>query len=263
MSTFTSTVEFNPAKKALGQNFLHDKQIIARIVAALSPQKGEMVIEVGPGRGALTDLLLESGCDLHVIEFDYALAEYWQSRAESCDNLTVHQGNVLKVDFAQIMQGKPAKVIGNLPYNISSQILINLLAVENVVDIVAMLQLEMVDRIVAVPNNKTYGRLSVMLQQYYDCDKLFKVPSGAFTPVPKVDSAIIRLTPHHSDDSKLVDRERFEEIVKMAFSMRRKTLRNNLKKMLNVQQMEAVGIDSTLRAENLSVEDFERLSQVK
>jgi 16S rRNA (adenine1518-N6/adenine1519-N6)-dimethyltransferase len=256
------SADFNPAKKALGQNFLHDQQIIARIVASLSPKKGEKIIEIGPGRGALTELLLESGCDLHVIEFDYALADYWQSRAEDIDNLTVHRGNVLKVDFDEIIQGQPTKVIGNLPYNISSQILINLLHVKNVVDIVAMLQLEMVARIVSGPNNKVYGRLSVMLQQHYDCDKLFKVPSGAFTPAPKVDSAIIRLTPHQNELATPVNSERFAEVVKAAFAMRRKTLRNNLKKLINIEQMESVGIDPKLRAENLSVEDFVRLSQV-
>ncbi|MGH1428039.1 MAG: 16S rRNA (adenine(1518)-N(6)/adenine(1519)-N(6))-dimethyltransferase RsmA [Arenicella sp.] len=253
--------DFQPAKKALGQNFLHDQQVIQRIVASLSPRPGETVIEIGPGRGALTDLLLDSGCNLHVIEFDYALADYWQSRAEQCDNLTVHQGNVLKVDLNAIASGRPIKVIGNLPYNISSQILISLLSVEGIVDSVVMLQLEMVERIVAEPNNKTYGRLSVMLQQHFYCDKIFKVPSGAFTPAPKVDSAMLRLTPKKPQDV-LQDTDRFAEIVKAAFAQRRKTLRNNLKKLITAEQMQTVGINPTLRAENLSVEDFVRLSQL-
>ncbi len=253
--------DFQPAKKALGQNFLHDQQVIQRIVASLSPRPGETVIEIGPGRGALTDLLLDSGCNLHVIEFDYALADYWQSRAEQCDNLTVHQGNVLKVDLNAIASGRPIKVIGNLPYNISSQILISLLSVEGIVDSVVMLQLEMVERIVAEPNNKTYGRLSVMLQQHFYCDKIFKVPSGAFTPAPKVDSAMLRLTPKKPQDV-LQDTDRFAEIVKAAFAQRRKTLRNNLKKLITAEQMQTAGINPTLRAENLSVEDFVRLSQL-
>ena len=262
MSKRLSSAEFSPAKKALGQNFLHDQQIIQRIVASLNPQKDEKVIEIGPGRGALTELLLQSGCDLHVIEFDYALADYWSQRADECQNLTVHRANVLAVDFDDIIHNSQTKVIGNLPYNISSQILINLLSVDNVADIVAMLQLEMVDRIIAEPNNKTYGRLSVMLQQHYKCEKLFKVPSGAFQPAPKVDSAIIRLTPHHSAQLQLRDSERFAEIVKAAFSMRRKTLRNTLKKVIDSEQFITVGIDPKLRAENLSVEDFVRLANV-
>lgn len=254
--------EFQPAKKALGQNFLHDQQVIERIVASISPKKGDTIIEVGPGRGALTDLLLASGCHLHVIEYDYALADYWQSRADQIENLTVHQANVLKVDFNTLSKGVPTKVIGNLPYNISSQILINLLNANDVLDCVVMLQLEMVDRIVAEPNNKTYGRLSVMLQQHFYCDKLFKVPSGAFNPAPKIDSAILRLTPK-GPNNQLDNPTRFAEIVKASFAQRRKTLRNNLKKIISAEQIEGAGINPGLRAENLSVDDFIRLASIE
>ena len=253
--------QFQPAKKALGQNFLHDQQVIERIVAAISPQPGDIVIEIGPGRGALTKLLLASACDLHVIEYDYALADYWQQQAEQRDNLTVHQANVLKVDFNTIAPDQSIKVIGNLPYNISSQILINLLTANKLKDAVVMLQLEMVDRIVASPNNKTYGRLSVMLQQHFYCDKLFKVPSGAFQPAPKVDSAMLRLTPRGSKNG-IKDSERFAEIVKAAFSQRRKTLRNNLKKIITTEQFQKININPSLRAENLSVEDFIKLANI-
>ena len=253
--------QFQPAKKALGQNFLHDQQVIERIVAAISPQPGDIVIEIGPGRGALTKLLLASACDLHVIEYDYALADYWQQQAEQRDNLTVHQANVLKVDFNTIAPDQSIKVIGNLPYNISSQILINLLTANKLKDAVVMLQLEMVDRIVASPNNKTYGRLSVMLQQHFYCDKLFKVPSGAFQPAPKVDSAMLRLTPRGSKNG-IEDSERFAEIVKAAFSQRRKTLRNNLKKIITTEQFQKININPSLRAENLSVEDFIKLANI-
>ena len=253
--------QFQPAKKALGQNFLHDQQVIERIVAAISPQPEDIIIEVGPGRGALTELLLASACDLHVVEYDYALADYWQQQAEQRDNLTVHQANVLKVDFNTIAPDQSIKVIGNLPYNISSQILINLLTANKLKDAVVMLQLEMVDRIVASPNNKTYGRLSVMLQQHFYCDKLFKVPSGAFHPAPKVDSAILRLTPRLIE-SQLEDVEKFAQIVKAAFAQRRKTLRNNLKKIITTEQIQEVNIDPGLRAENLSVEDFIKLANI-
>ena len=253
--------DFQPAKKALGQNFLHDQQVIERIVAAISPKPDDIVIEIGPGRGALTNLLLASACHLHVIEYDYALADYWQLESERRDNLTVHQGNVLKMDFNSIVPQKTIKVIGNLPYNISSQILINLLTATHLKDSVVMLQLEMVDRIVAKPNNKTYGRLSVMLQQYFYCEKLFKVSSGAFHPAPKVDSAILRLTPKNKKN-KLENPENFALIVKASFAQRRKTLRNNLKKILTSEQIQSVDIDPNLRAENLCVDDFLRLSSI-
>ena len=253
--------QFRPAKKALGQNFLHDQQIIQRIVDSIAVDEKDTVIEIGPGRGALTELLIQSGCDLQVIEYDYALAEYWQTQTEQFNNLTVHQANVLKVDLNDISDHQTIKIIGNLPYNISSQILINLLQTQHVKTCVVMLQLEMVDRIIAEPNNKSYGRLSVMLQQHFDCEKLFKVPSGAFNPAPKVDSAILQLTPKSSSIT-LENPQRFAKIVKAAFSQRRKTLRNNLKKILSAEKISQVGIDPRLRAENLSVFDFEKLSNI-
>ena len=254
--------QFQPAKKSLGQNFLHDQQVIERIVTAISPQPDDIIIEIGPGRGALTEHLLDSACNLHVIEYDFALVEYWQQQAQQRKNLTVHQANVLKVDFNTLVPDQPIKVVGNLPYNISSQILINLLTANKLKDAVVMLQLEMVDRIVASPNNKTYGRLSVMLQQRFFCDKLFKVANGAFQPAPKVDSAILRLTPRPLE-SQLEDPEKFAQVVKAAFAQRRKTLRNNLKKMITAEQIQEVNIDPNLRAENLSVEDFIKLATIE
>lgn len=254
---------FKPAKKALGQNFLHDQNVIQRIVDSFGPKAADKVVEIGPGRGALTELLLTSGCELHLIEFDYALAEYWQNKNEQYPQLTVHQQNVLKVDFTALAAGDTLRVIGNLPYNISSQILINLLSsATHVSDIVAMLQLEMVDRICAQPNNKQYGRLSVMLQQRFDCEKLFKVPSGAFNPAPKVDSAIMQLTPHQRVEYHVDDSQRFAEVVKASFAQRRKTLNNNLKKLIPTSAIESIGIDPKLRAENLSVQQFVELSKL-
>lgn len=253
--------DFKPAKKALGQNFLHDQNIIQRIVSSFNPKPDDVVVEIGPGRGALTDLLLASGCQLHLIEFDYALAEHWQSKTAEHPQLTVHQGNVLDVDFLALANGKALRVIGNLPYNISSQILINLLGSSEVVtDIVAMLQLEMVDRICAEPNNKTYGRLSVMLQQRFDCEKLFKVPSGAFNPAPKVDSAIVQLTPHSREELLVNDVHYFAKVVKAGFAQRRKTIRNNLKGLVSVEQLTKLGLDPASRAENLSVQDYAKIT---
>jgi len=262
MNSFKST-EFKPAKKALGQNFLHDQNIIQRIVSSFNPKPDDVVVEIGPGRGALTDLLLQSGCQLHLIEFDYSLAEYWQNKTAEYPQLTVHQGNVLDVNFHELAHGNSLRVIGNLPYNISSQILINLLESHEVVnDIVAMLQLEMVDRICAGPNNKIYGRLSVMLQQRFDCEKLFKVPSGAFNPAPKVDSAIVQLVPHSRAGFAVTDSKHFAKVVKAAFAQRRKTIRNNLKGLISAEQIIEFGLDPASRAENLSIQDFVKLANL-
>lgn len=253
--------DFAPAKKALGQNFLHDQNIIAKIVQAFDPRPDQTVVEIGPGRGALTDHLIESGASLHLIEFDYALADYWQSRAEQSADLTVHRQDALKFDFAALAEGQKINVIGNLPYNISSQILLRLqAAAQHLTQVVAMLQLEMADRVVAVPNNKQYGRLTVMLQQRFRAEKLFKVPSGAFQPAPKVESAIIRLRPREDDDLQVKDQRYFAELVQAAFAQRRKTLRNTLKKHASAEQLQELDIDPTARAENLTVADFVRLA---
>lgn len=255
---------FSPAKKALGQNFLHDKQIINRIVSAFNPKNDDAVVEIGPGRGALTEFLIGQSKVLHLIEYDHALAAHWQQVAESQPGMVVHNQNVLKVEFAELLKqaqevtdASKLRIIGNLPYNISSQILIGLLDEITVVsDIVAMLQLEMVERICASPHNKQYGRLTVMLQQAFECRKLFKVPSGAFTPAPRVESAIVQLVPKSSNENTVSDRVIFAEVVKTSFSQRRKTLHNNLKKIINIEMYEPLGIDPKLRPENITVEQY-------
>ncbi len=257
-------VEFNPAKKALGQNFLHDQNIIQKILDAFAAQADDTVVEIGPGRGALTEGLLLSQARLHLIEFDYSLADYWQSRTEQHATLTVHRGNALKFDYSGLSDGQKLRVIGNLPYNISSQILIRLLNnIDCISDIVAMLQLEMVERIVAGPDNKQYGRLSVILQQSFKAEKLFKVPSGAFHPAPKVESAIVRLMPHNDPELQVNDQKYFSLVVQSAFAQRRKTLRNTLKRIASAQQLESLGIDPGARAENLRVVDFVRLANAR
>ncbi len=259
-----SKTDFSPAKKALGQNFLHDQQIIQKIIAALNPKVGDLVVEIGPGRGALTEHLIKSGCDLNLIEYDHALADYWRERSENLESLSVRNENVLKTDFDSFLAGddrEQLRVIGNLPYNISSQILISLLNhLDKISDIVAMLQLEMVDRICAQPDTKTYGRLTVMLQQAFRCEKLFKVPGGAFTPAPKVESAIIRLTPIEDEELTLVDQTVFADIVKQAFAQRRKTLNNNLKKIVPAELFVELDIDPKLRPENIRVKEYVRLA---
>lgn len=252
---------FLPARKGLGQNFLHDQRVIENIVAGLNPKIGDTVVEIGPGRGALTKLLLERECDLHLIEFDRDLALYWRDKAASVANLTLHEIDVLKFDFNDFLGISPIRVIGNLPYNISSPVLFRLLqAKKRITDMVLMFQKEVVDRMVAQPGTKQFGRLSVMLQQACKCERILQVPAGAFSPPPKVKSAVVRMVPHEVSDFSLLDEEVFGLLVKQVFSMRRKTLRNSLKEWLDAEDYETLGIDSGNRPERLTVGQFVALA---
>ena len=232
--------------------------------------KNDTVIEIGPGRGALTELIIAQAAHTHLIEFDRDLVEFWQNRAQGLDSLTVHGEDVLRFDLGEIIGSKQTdqsqgklKIIGNLPYNISSPVLFHLMHYADQIDSqVVMLQKEVVERMASGPGSKQYGRLSVMLQQLYSIENLFKVPPTAFFPPPKVDSAIARLTPlsqvKHPVDSQLD----FEKLVKQAFSMRRKTLRNTLKGLLDAEQIASLNIDPGARAETLSVEHFAALTNL-
>lgn len=257
MSTFASP------RKSLGQNFLQDPNIINKIVASLGIHKDDTVVEIGPGRGALTDLIIPQAGHTHLIEFDRDLVDYWQQRADSSNSLSVHGVDVMRFDLDQIIRTSSSKikVIGNLPYNISSPVLFYLMHyAEHIQHQVVMLQKEVVERMASGPGSKQYGRLSVMLQQRYHIENLFKVPPTAFFPAPKVDSAIARLTPLTTIPFPVSDQADFEKIVKQAFSMRRKTLRNNLKGSINSAQIESLGIDPGTRSETLPVADFAALS---
>lgn len=253
--------EFASPRKSLGQNFLQDQNIIGKIVSSLSVQPHDVVVEIGPGRGALTELLLPLAAHLHLVEFDRDLVEYWQARNNP--RLTVHGVDVLKFDFNELLNqvaGK-IKVIGNLPYNISSPVLFRLMPyADRIESQIVMLQKEVVERMASGPGSKQYGRLSVMLQQRYHIESLFNVPPTAFFPPPKVDSAIARLTPLAEIAHPVSNHQDFEALVKQAFSMRRKTLRNNLKPMLSADQIEALEIDPSARSETLSVGQFARLA---
>ena len=256
---------FSAPKKALGQNFLQDANIIEKIVAALGVKAGEAVIEIGPGRGALTELLIPKVDELHLIEFDHELVDYWTTRSLVSDSLFVHGVDVLKFDFNQLQPLKKSKfkIIGNLPYNISSPVLFHLMRFIDLIECqVVMLQKEVVQRMSAKPGGKDYGRLSVMLQQRYDIEYLFKVPPGAFFPPPKVDSAIARLTPLNPVLHPVHNNKLFESVVKTAFSQRRKTLRNTLKGVASSEQMESCNIDPSARAETISVEQFTKLTNL-
>lgn len=240
------------ARKRFGQNFLIDTEIISRIIAAIAVNKTDNILEIGAGKGALTLPLLEKLQQLHVIEIDRDLATALQALKKP--NLILHQGDILKFDLTTL--SKSLRVVGNLPYNISSPILLYFLKHSaQIKDMTFMLQKEVVQRIVAKHNNKTYGRLSVMIQAFFKTQMLFVVPPESFKPAPKVDSAIIYLKPLKKPLVK--DITILETVVKLAFSKRRKILKNCLKSHLTQEQ---TSIDLSLRAENLSICEFAQLA---
>lgn len=254
---------FSAPRKSLGQNFLQDPNIINKIVGSLNVQASDVVMEIGPGRGALTELILPLAGHLHLVEFDRDLVDYWSARSEP--NLTVHGQDILKFDITEVIQGadRKIKVIGNLPYNISSPVLFHLMRYADHIDSqIVMLQKEVVERMASEPGSKQFGRLSVMLQQRYKIEYLFTVPPTAFFPPPKVESAIARLTPLQEVAFPVDNHADFEKLVKQAFSMRRKTLRNNLKGLLDTKQIESLDIDPGARAETLSIAEFAALSNL-
>jgi 16S rRNA (adenine1518-N6/adenine1519-N6)-dimethyltransferase len=250
------------ARKRFGQHFLHDPGVLARIVAAIDPKPGERVVEIGPGRGALTFPLLDRCRRLEVIEIDRDLIPALRARATGAGELVVHEADVLDVDFATLHGGgPPLRVCGNLPYNISTPLLFHLLESRGAIaDMHFMLQKEVVDRMVAPPGGKTYGRLTVMLAAACRADGLFRVGRGAFQPPPAVDSAFVRLVPHVGDPFPMPDPDRFARVVAAAFSMRRKTLRNSLRGLIDASKFAAAGIDAGRRPETLAPAEFASLA---
>ena len=244
------------ARKRFGQNFLQDPAIIARIVAAIRPQTGDRLVEIGPGQAAITASLIAGCGHVHAIEIDRDLAARLRERFDAA-SLTVDERDVLKVDFALLSRdlGGRLRIVGNLPYNISSPILFHLLGyAEFIIDQHVMLQKEVVDRMVADHGSKTYGRLSVMLQARYDMTRCLKVPPGAFTPAPKVDSAVVRMVP--IAQPQVQNWFVFSALVAAAFSTRRKMLRNTLAAYGEAIDWDLVGIAPTQRAEEVSVVQF-------
>ena len=236
------------ARKRFGQNFLVDDQIVNRIVATISPKKSDNIVEIGPGKGALTFPLLEHLDHLSVIEIDRDLISLLKLKKQ--DKLTIYQADALKFDYGLISDH--LRIVGNLPYNISSPLLFRLLSSKNqIIDMTFMLQKEVVDRIIAIHGSKTYGRISVMMQSFFEVESMFTVPKESFDPQPKIESAILYLktrTKPLTENIKLL-----EKIVKISFSQRRKTLKNCLKSILSQEQTK---IDLSQRAEMLSVENF-------
>ena len=250
-----------PAKKSLGQHFLHERGFVERIVLAVNPQPGDVLVEIGPGQGAITFPLLQRHGALTAIEFDRDLLQPLTTAAQPHGALTLIHANVLDVDFTELAAGRQLRLVGNLPYNLSSPILFHVLDHAAVVqDMHFMLQKEVVDRMAAGPGSKVYGRLSVMLQAYCTVTALFTVPPGAFRPPPKVDSAVVRLVPRHPASIGIHDPARFAAVVRAAFGQRRKTLRNALQAVCDAGALHAAGIDPQARAEQLPVTDFVHLA---
>ena len=249
-------------RKRFGQNFLHDKMVIQRIVNSINPRQGDHIVEIGPGEGALTELVLDKIGAMDVVELDRDLIPLLKIRFVLNDGLNIHQADALKFNFCQLQKDeKKLRIIGNLPYNISTPLLFHLFDNSHCIqDMHFMLQKEVVDRIVANPGDSAYGRLSIMLRYFCHAEYVFTVKPGAFRPAPKVDSAIVRLVPHDKPPVEINNFDEFSKLVNFSFTQRRKTLRNILKGKLDVEQIEALDIEPTIRPERLSLEDFTKLA---
>ena len=247
-------------RKRFGQNFLIDAQVIDAILTAVAPRRDDAVVEIGPGLGALTAPLLQRLDRLHAVEIDRDIVTRLRQRFPS-DALVIHAGDALTFDFGKLaVDGRKLRVVGNLPYNVSTPLLFHLARfADRVDDMHFMLQKEVVERMVAEPDTAAYGRLSVMLQYRFVMDWLFDVPPEAFDPAPKVDSAVIRLIPRPAEELVVRDEARFAALVAAAFSQRRKMLRNTLKGLVDETLLARLGIAPNARAEALSVSDYLRL----
>ena len=252
------------AKKRFGQHFLHDRGVIERMLAALSLSPTDRVVEIGPGPGALTFPLLERLDHLDIVEIDRDVISWWQQQAPAQGKLRIHAQDALKPDVPSLRgTGELLRIVGNLPYNISTPLLFHLLEQgKHIRDMLFMLQKEVVDRITAEPNSSDYGRLSVMIQYFCETSYLMKVGPGAFNPPPKVDSAVVYLKPWVNLPYPAKNLHTFSQLVAQAFSQRRKTLRNTLKGLVSLEQMESIGIDPIRRAETLSVKEFVNLANL-
>ena len=249
------------ARKRFGQNFLHDIGVIQRIIDSVNPKPGDNIVEIGPGLGALTEHLFEAAGSIHVVELDRDLVERLQQRFKTKDNFHIHSSDALKFNFGALIRNNKLRIVGNLPYNISTPLLFHLMEqVDSIQDIHCMLQKEVVDRICAGPGDNNYGRLSVMLQYYCQAQHLFNVGADAFQPSPKVESAILRLTPHAEPPVLIDDKKLFAQLVSQAFNQRRKTLRNSLKNYLSEDAIKSLDINPSARPETLNLIDFAKLS---
>ena len=255
---YAGVVALHKARKRFGQNFLVDGRIIAEIIAAIRPKPEDNMVEIGPGLGALTRPLLNTLGKLHVVELDRDIVarlkqDFPQGKPDT--RLIIHEGDALEFDFSILPA--PLRIVGNLPYNISSPLLFRFAEyADRIADMHFMLQNEVVERMVAMPSTPEYGRLSVMLQYRFNLEKLFIVPPESFRPVPKVNSAVVRMIPRAAGEYPVQNEKLFAEIVSSAFGQRRKTLRNALCNLLREEDFSKLGIDARLRAENLGLGEF-------
>lgn len=252
------------ARKRFGQNFLIDHGIIRDIVRSVHPHKDDVIVEIGPGKGAITQLLADACNNLNVIELDRDLVPWLKVKFEKHPNFQLFQADALQFDFSQLITAdKPLRIVGNLPYNISTPLIFHLLSYANKVqDMHFMLQKEVVKRMAAQPGESAYGRLGIMVQYYCAVEDLFDVPPTSFDPAPKVDSAIVRLIPHKQLPHVANNIKTLETLVNVAFQQRRKTLRNSLKQLLTGEQMETLPVDLSLRPEEISLPEYVAMSNL-
>ena len=248
-------------RKRFGQHFLTDPTTIEQIVAAIQPHDSQTIVEVGPGRGAISQPLAKLAGEFHAIELDRDLAGVLRKQFAPQANVMIHEGDVLSFDFAAL--GNELRIVGNLPYNISTPLLFRLVEFRHVIrDMHFMLQKEVVDRMAAPPGNKTYGRLSIMLGCYMEIEPLFDVPATAFNPPPKVTSSVVRLRPLAADTYEINDHDKLSQIVAEAFSQRRKTLRNALKASATEEDLIAAGMDPQARPERATIANYVALANL-
>lgn len=252
------------ARKRFGQNFLHSESVIRRVIGSIAPARDDRIVEIGPGMGALTGPLLERVDRLEVVELDRDLVTELPDRLGHPDNLVIHQADALAFDFRALAgDDGNLRIIGNLPYNISTPLMFHLLDQSDAIaDMHFMLQKEVVDRIAASPGSKTWGRLGAMTQARADTAMLFRVPPGAFHPVPRVDSAVVRIVPRTLSDAQRELLPALEIVVRQAFGQRRKTLKNTLKGLLDEADLERLGIDPIRRAETVSLDEFGAMARL-
>jgi len=247
------------AKKRLGQNFLIDKLVIQNIINSIHPKSSDIFVEIGPGKGAITLPIAQSGAELHAIELDRDLIPDLRKKFKLFPKITIHHDDALRFNYSSI--GKKLRIIGNLPYNISTPLLFSLVEhTENMLDQHLMLQKEVANRLSAKPGEKSFGRLTVMFGTYMNTFQLFDVPNTAFKPIPKIVSSVVKIKSKPKNEIIIKNSENLSKLVKKAFSQRRKTLRNSLKELVSVKILEELNIDPSKRAEEIPIISWSRLS---
>ena len=250
------------ARKRFGQNFLHDENVIRKIVDAISAVEGDHLLEIGPGLGALTKELAKTGATIHCVELDADLAKSLRTEFQEYDSIKIIEGDALKFDLSSIATEKrPLRVIGNLPYNISTPIIFHLLKNSELIrDMTFMLQLEVIQRMISKVGKRNYGRLSLMVQYYCEVEHLFNVASSAFSPKPKVVSALVRLKPHNSTSIRAKDSDCLQTVIRTAFNQRRKTLRNSLRTIIPEALLDRIAINKNLRPQDITLNEYVEIS---